>query len=71
MFDSSAATQTYFDVRSTAARLGVRDFTLRRMVAMRQIEHMRLGSGAGRVLFTEAQINDYLQRRTVSAAQAA
>jgi excisionase family DNA binding protein len=71
MFDISAATQSYFDVRSAAVRLGVAEITVRRMVSMRQIEHLRVGSGAGRVLFTQAHLDAYLQRRTVPVAQAA
>ncbi len=71
MFDSSAANKNYFDVRSAAVRLGIAEVTLRRMIAMRQIEHLRVGSGAGRVLFTEAHLDAYLQRRTVPVAQAA
>ncbi len=71
MIDTSAVKFKYLDVEEAAARIGITKFTLRRIVAERQIEHLRIGSGAGRVLFTEAQINDYLQRRTVSAAQAA
>ncbi len=71
MFDTSAAKESYLDVRSTAARLGVAEVTLRRMVATRQIEHLRIGSGAGRVLFTQAHLDAYLQRRTVPVAQAA
>jgi excisionase family DNA binding protein len=71
MFDSSAATQPYFDVRTAAVRLGIAEVTLRRMIAMRQIEHLRVGAGAGRVLFTQAHLDTYLQRRTVPVAQAA
>ncbi len=71
MFDISAATQPYFDVRNAAVRLGVAQVTLYRMIAKEQIGHLRIGSGAGRVKFTEAQLNDYLQRRTVPVAQAA
>ncbi len=71
MFDSSTATQPYLDVRTAAVRLGVAEGTLYRIITARQIEHLRIGAGSGRVFFTEAQINDYLQRRTVPIAQAA
>ncbi len=70
MFDSSAASQ-HFDVREVAARLGIAQVTLYRMIAARQIEHLRVGSGAGQVRLKEAQINDYLQRPTDPIAQAA
>ena len=71
MFDLSAANKNYLDVRTAAVRLGIAEVTLRRMIAMRQIEHLRIGSGAGRVLFTEAHLDAYLQRRTIPAVQAA
>ncbi len=71
MLDASTATQPYLDVRTAAERLGVAEVTLRRMVTMRQIDHLRIGSGAGRVLFTQAHLDAYLQRRTVPSVQAA
>ncbi len=67
MFDTSAAKEPYFDVRIAAERLGVAEITVRRMVTERKIEHLRIGSGAGRVLFTDSHLDDYLKRVTVAA----
>ena len=68
MFDSSAANANYLDIKTAAARLGVSEITVRRMITEQQIEHLRIGSGNGRILFTEAQFSDYLKRRTVPAS---
>jgi excisionase family DNA binding protein len=65
MIETSAAKFDYLDVEEAAARIGITKFTLRRIVAARQIEHLRIGSGSGRILFTDAHIRDYLRRRTV------
>jgi excisionase family DNA binding protein len=71
MFDSSAAKQPYFDVRSAAVWLGVAEVTLRRMVTLRRISHLRVGTGARRVLFTQEHLDAYLKSATIPAAQAA
>jgi len=70
MFDSTAAKQPYFDVRTAARRLGVAEITIRRMVTEKKIDHLRIGSGSGRVLFTELHLDSYLKRATVSAKAA-
>ncbi len=70
MFDSTAAKQPYFDVRTAALRLGVAEITIRRMVTEKKIDHLRIGSGSGRVLFTELHLDSYLKRATVSAKAA-
>ncbi len=67
MFDSSAAKQNYFDVRTAAVLLGIAPVTLRRMISLRRIEHLRVGSGGRRVLFTKQHLDAYLQRATVPA----
>lgn len=66
-FDMSAAKENFFDIKNTAQRLGVSEITVRRMIAERRIEHLRIGSGNGRILFTEAQISNYLKRCIVPA----
>jgi excisionase family DNA binding protein len=70
MFDSSAAKQPYFSVRQAAAKLGVSEITIRRMIAGREIEHLRIGSRTGRIVFSESQINNYLRGRTITAQAA-
>jgi hypothetical protein len=71
MIDTSAAKFKYLDVEAASARIGITKFTLRRIVAERQIEHFRIGSGGGRILFSEAHISDYLRRRTVPVQEQA
>jgi excisionase family DNA binding protein len=70
IFDTTAE-KAHMDVRTAAERLHISEATLRRMVENRQIAHIRLGSGRGRVVFTQAHLDAYLQRRTVPVAQAA
>lgn len=67
MIDTSAANQTYFDVYKAAARMGCAPITVRRLVADKAIEHVRIGAGitGGRILFTERMIDDFVTRRTV------
>lgn len=48
--------------------LGVSGPTLRRMLAEKSIEHLRIGSGHGWIRFRREHIESYLRRRTVSAA---
>jgi excisionase family DNA binding protein len=71
MSDISAVKIKHIDVEEAAARIGITKFTLRRIVAERQIEHLRIGSGGGRILFTDAHINEYLRRRTVPVQEQA
>ncbi len=71
MFNSTTTNQPYFNVRAAAKRLGVAEITIRRMVTERKIDHLRIGSGSGRVLFTESHLDSYLKRATVSARAAA
>ena len=58
------------DTKRAAMRLGISDFTLRRMVAKQEITFVRLGSGRGRLAFDEQHLADYLRRRTVEAKAA-
>ena len=67
MFDSSTAVRLYLNVRTAAARLGVAEITLRRMVAEKKIEHLRIGSGAGRLFFTQSNLDAYLKRAVIPA----
>ncbi len=62
MFDTTEANST-FNVPAAAARLGVAEITLRRMIARREIGFLRLGSRRGRIVLNEAHLNEYLERR--------
>ncbi len=62
MFDMTAA-RSHFGVTVAAARLGVAEMTLRRMIARREIGFLRLGSRRGRIVFSESHLNEYLERR--------
>ena len=68
-FDVSAA-KTHLNIPTAAARLGIAEITLRRMIARGEISYIRLGSKRGRIVFDESHLNDYLQRRTVQARAA-
>ena len=68
-FDTSAA-RTHLNIQTAAARLGLSEITLRRMIARGEISYIRLGSKRGRIVFDESHLNDYLRRRTVQARAA-
>jgi excisionase family DNA binding protein len=67
MLDQTAAKQNYLDIDKAAERLGCAPVTVRRLVASKEIEHLRLGAGVtgGRVYFTQAMLNDFIARRTI------
>jgi excisionase family DNA binding protein len=68
----SSSTTTYLDVSEAATRLGCAPITIRRLVSDKAIEHVRIGARGGRILFTQAMLDDFLARRTVRPlAQAA
>lgn len=68
-FDASAAGRT-FNLRAAADRLGVNIWTLRRCVERGEIGHIRLGSGRGRIFFTDRHLQDYLRERSVESRAA-
>jgi excisionase family DNA binding protein len=51
-------------VFQTSERLGISEVTLRRLIRFRRIPFRRIGD---RILFTETDINDYLESVKVSA----
>lgn len=50
----------FFSVKDAAARLGVDQSTVYRLCHARRIAHRRIGTGAGRIVFTEADLGAYL-----------
>jgi excisionase family DNA binding protein len=74
MSESISTINSYLNASVAAAKLGISESTLLRCVRLRDISHVRLGSGRGRVMFRESDLQDYVSRRTVPAqtqAQAA
>ncbi len=59
----------YMNLQQIAKRLSMSVFTVRRMCG-RDLAFTRIGAGRGRIVVTEDQFNDYLQRRTVRAEAA-
>ena len=57
-----------YDVRGAAEVIGVSEWTVRRMVAGRLIGYFRRGSGHGRIVIRQSDINQYLAARTVKPA---
>jgi excisionase family DNA binding protein len=50
-------------VAETAERLGVSVALVYRMAAQREVEHVRVGIGRGKILFQESEIEKYLRER--------
>lgn len=55
-------------VEEAAAFLKISRSTLYRMIARREVEVVRIGSGAGRPYFTEAALVDAVNRKVVAVA---
>lgn len=53
-----------FSITETSAKLGCSARTVRRLIAGRQIDHLRVG---GRVLVTQAAIAAYIKKNTIPA----
>ena len=56
-----------FSVRETAERLGIAISTVYDLVRQRKINHHRVGTGRGRILFTEQDLSAYLDSCKVEA----
>lgn len=54
-------------VNETAKRLGISTSSLYELARQRKISHCRIGVGRGRLLFTEADIEDFLESCRVKA----
>ena len=54
-----------FTVAEAAARLRLGESTLRRMIAGRQIGHVRLGPDRGRIFLREQDLAAYLASRVI------
>ncbi len=67
MSDQPTAKRNYLDIDKAAERLGCAPVTVRRLVANKKIEHLRLGAGVngGRVYFTPAMLDGFLTSRTI------
>lgn len=50
-------------VEEVAARLGVSVALVYRIVAQREVEHVRVGIGRGKIVFQESEIERYLSER--------
>lgn len=57
----------WFTVADAAAYLGTTASTIYRLCAARKIDHVRIGIGAGRVQFVQANLDAYIKSATVSA----
>lgn len=57
-----------FDLKEAAAELKLSETQLRRMIKRREIAFIRKGSGRSLIFFSESQLRDWRQRRTVQAA---
>lgn len=55
------------DAAQVASKLGVSVDTVRRMAARRDIDHVRIGSGRGRIMITPDAVVDYLNRHHTTA----
>ncbi|VTS07956.1 helix-turn-helix domain-containing protein [Tuwongella immobilis] len=55
-------------IRTAAKLLNLSPATLYRLVAAKQIPHIRLGTGRGKILFQEPELHTWLESRHVRPA---
>ena len=64
---SNESCDALMDVADVARRLGIAPSTLYDLAKARKISHHRIGTGRGRLLFTEQDIRTYLDACKVEA----
>lgn len=57
----------FLTVAEAADRLGISASTVYDMARQRRISHCRIGAGKGRLLFTEQDIQEFIESRRVEA----